>query len=460
MDKHFPDPPAHIHIVGLKGVAMTALAEILQSQGYIVTGSDVAEIFPTDVVLTRLGIPCAEGFAAEHVRSDTSAVVYSTAYAADNVERRAADELGIPSWSYPEIVSIFFSVYSQSISIAGSHGKTTTTALIGHMLEEGGLDPTVIVGSTDAAWGSNARVGHSSWFILETDEFQNKFQQYDPRYVLITNVDYDHPDYFPDRVSYEEAFLEFVRKIPETGVLVLWGDDPMRLSLQSVLRAPLITYGQGEENAWRLVDVVVSDQGTTFSIVTSEAKYGPLTIPFAGLHYALNATGALALAHHVGVSIEAASRAITYFRGTTRRMQVLGEYQKAILIDDYAHHPTEVRATIEALRARYPDKTLRVVFHPHTFTRTAKFLHGFAEALSLADHVYLLPIFGSARETAGTVSSGDVAKAANQLSSGVVEEVSGIQEAIAKLRPEIGEHDVLVTMGAGDAWKIAEALLS
>lgn len=458
MQKLFPDPPAHIHCIGIKGVGMTALAEILQGQGYHVTGSDVDDVFPTDAVLARLGIHCEAGFAAEHIGPTIAAVVYSTAYPDNHVERVAAREAGIPEWSYPEMLGLLFTLYEQGIAVAGSHGKTTTAAMLARMLEDGGCDPTAIVGSTLVEWGRNARLGNGSWFVVETDEYQNKFAHYAPRYILLTNVDYDHPDFFADAEAYERVFTEFVGRLPANGALVMWGDEPHRAQVTADLKARLITYGMGAGNDWRLSDVTVTGEGTRFVVTKYGEPYGTFTIPFAGEHYALDATGAMVIADLAGVSATSIERTLRLFRGTARRLEHKGTVRGAIIIDDYGHHPTEIAITLKGLRQQYPERKLRCVFHPHTFTRTATFLKEFAAALNVADEVIVPAIFGSAREVAGTVSHEDLVREINALTPGKARAVDTLDEARELLEATLDANDVIVTMGAGDNWKVGEAL--
>jgi len=458
-NKKFPDPPATLHFIGLKGVAMTALAEILQGQGYTIVGSDTAEVFPTDQVLKNLNIHCAPGFAAENIGPSIAAIVYSTAYTRDHIERREAQGRGLPEWSYPEVVGFLMTMYTHSIAVAGSHGKTTTTAMLARMLEEGGLDPTAIVGSTVINWGRNARLGASPWFVLEADEYQNKFQYYAPRHLIITNIDYDHPDYFPDIESYQKVFIDFAAKLPADGTLIIWGEEPLKSQLRANCSSKFITYGEGENNDWRLVDVAIADD-TSFKVTKNGNHYGDFTIPAAGFHYALNALGAMVMAEVAGVGQKAIALALKNFRGTARRLEYRGEFNNAIIIDDYAHHPTEIKATIKALRAGHPGKRLWCVWQAHTFSRTAAFLEDFARALDGADQVILPPIYASAREKGGEVNNQIMASAVNSLSSNKAQAVSSIEEAADVLRGVLKDGDVVVTMGAGDVWRAAEMIMN
>lgn len=437
---------------------MTALAEILQGQGYAVVGSDTTEVFSTDQVLKNLNIHCAKGFAAANIGPDVAATVYSTAYAPDHVERHEAKMRGIPEWSYPEVVGLLLTTYAHSIAVAGSHGKTTTTAMLARMLEEGGLDPTAIVGSTVADWGRNARLGSSPWFVLEADEYQNKFQYYAPRHLVITNVDYDHPDYFPNAESYQKVFIDFASELPVDGTLIVWGEEPLRSKLQSVCRGDFLTYGTARNNDWRLADVVLAES-TSFKVFHDGDPYGEFSIPTTGFHYALNAVGAIVMADIAGVNPEAIARALINFRGTARRLEYRGEFNGAIIIDDYAHHPTEITATIAALRSRYPQRRLWCVFQAHTFSRTAAFMPEFAKALAGADQVILPPIYASARESGGKIDNSAVAEAVNALSLDKAMAVDSLAEAAARLKSSLRGGDVVVTMGAGDVWRVAEMLV-
>lgn len=453
----FPDPPARIHFIGIKGVGMTAVAEILKAEGYEITGSDTNETFMTSSVLDDLGITVAENFSAEHIGSQTTAVIYSTAYGKDNVERQSAAEQGIPEWSYPEIVGFIMGLYSNSIAVAGSHGKTTTTALLARMLEEGGLDPTAIVGATVTDWRRNARSGRSQWFVLEADEYQNKFQYYSPRYLLITNIDYDHPDFFKTPEDYEQAFVDFASKLPSDGLLVYWSGDKTTANFIKNSSAKAIGYGEETNADWRLCDITISDSGTSFRVFRGENLYGDFIMPLIGNHYALDALGAMALAAEVGIDKEAITRALKYFRGTARRLEYIGEYKGALIFDDYAHHPREISATIRALQARYAKRKIWCVFQPHTFSRTEAFLSDFVSALGLAQKIILLPIYASAREQSGSVDSQDLAR---ELVSKEASVAANLEEAACMLKKNIGENDLVVTMGAGDVWRVGKLLVA
>jgi UDP-N-acetylmuramate--alanine ligase len=459
MGKIFPDPPSLIYLIGIKGQALTAVAEILLSQGYQVTGSDTAEKFPTDGVLTKLNIDYREVFTADNLTSNIAGVIYSTAYDESNIEVATAKKLGLPMWSYPEFVQILFSLYPKSISVAGSHGKTTTSALLLEVMQAAKFSPTGLIGSTVMSWGSNALVGSSDWFVFETDEYQNKLQLYSPRFAIVTNVDYDHPDFFSDEASYVQAFVDFVSRLPSEGCLVICQDDPAADKLRAATPATVISYGQSAKSDWIISDVRIDERGTHFKISHAVKGQQDFVVPFAGLHYALDAAAVVALADFIGIAPRQASEAIKLFRGTNRRLEKIGEYKGAIIIDDFAHHPTEIHTTLAGLKASYPEKKITTVFHAHTFTRTAKFLTEFAEALSLADKVVLLPIYGSAREAKGQVSSADLAKLINDKTHDKAQLTDSVPTAIAEIKAVCGPEDVVLTLGAGDGWLVAKGLV-
>jgi len=457
--RQFPDPPARLHLVGIKGVGMTALAELLKAQGYDVSGSDTMEIFPTDKVLKNLDITVAEGFDAGHIGANVDVVIYSTVYGPDNIERVTARELSLSEWSYPETVGLLFSLFDERVAVAGTHGKTTVTILLSQMLEEGGCDPTALVGAPVTSWGRNARPGRGRWFVLEADEYQNKFQYYNPNNLIVTNVDYDHPDFFKDQTSYDEAFLDFVKKLPEDGILVTRGNDRLVNKFKEVAKAPVVTYGLEENCDWQLLDIKIADGETVFTVFNKKQKFGEFKIPFPGEHYALNAVAAMIVAVRAGVTYEKIQKSLLHYSGASRRLEKYGEVNGAIIIDDYAHHPTEIKATLQSLRRGYSTRRIRLIFQPHTFSRTEKFLDEFAKALSGADEVVLTPIYSSAREQTGNITSQDLADKINKLVPNLAKVGASQNEIISYFKRELKTNDLLITMGAGDIWHIASELI-
>ena len=331
-----------IHMVGIKGVGMTALAELLLNYGAVITGSDINEEFHTDQVLKRLNIKPLD-FSALNITPDLDFVIYSSAYGETHPERQKAKELGIKEMSYAEALALIFN-QKRGIMVAGSHGKTTTTALLGHIMIAAGLDPTVVVGGTVVAWDSNFRAGKSEWMLVEGDEYQEKFLNFQPKYLLITNVDYDHPDTFPDRKSYRASFEKLKTQTKEK----IFAIETVKPLDPEALKYFKSDYLIGEHNLKNL------------SLV-------------------------LALAKELGIDDEAIKKGVGEFRGVRRRMEIYLQKNDLIIMDDYAHHPAEISATLSAIKKHWPKHKITVIFQPHTNSRTRVLLSEFAKAFKDAD---------------------------------------------------------------------------
>ncbi|OGD23760.1 hypothetical protein A2Z10_01865 [Candidatus Azambacteria bacterium RBG_16_47_10] len=427
-----------IHMIGVKGVGMTALAEVLLANGFSVTGSDVHDEFMTDAVLARLGIAVSE-FGEEHVHG-ADAIVRSNAYTEENEEVKEAVERNIPLFSYPEVVAELFNAH-RGIAVAGSHGKTTTTAMLAHILKAAEKNVTAIVGSRVIDWGSGAVAGDLSkddaLFVLEADEYKEAFLHYQPHGAIITNIDYDHPDYFANPEDYRKAFEKFVALIPATGFLIMGDNDE--------------TLAEVARNAACKVVVVREEDREEFSL------HSP------GAHYQFDANLAYRAALECGVAPAVARAALESFHGTARRLEYIGERNGAIIIDDYAHHPSELKATLAGIAEKYKGKHICAVFQPHTFSRTRALFDDFAGAFTDAESVVLMHVYASAREKKeGNKNMVDMAVMADK-----VNEIAGKKKAVyIEDRNDVIDHvralaktnTVIVTFGAGDIWQIARAL--
>ncbi|MEK7122384.1 MAG: UDP-N-acetylmuramate--L-alanine ligase [Patescibacteria group bacterium] len=444
-----------IHIVGVKGAGVSALARMLQARGNYVCGSDVAERFFTDEGLEQDGIRI-ESFSSDHVVSHHfDMVIYSTAWK-DSDEVARARQQGVMVVSYPEALGIIFNSGVLPIAVAGSHGKTTTAALVTHILTSAGHDPSAIVGSTMANSGTNMRAGHGAPFVIEADEYENKFAYYNPQALLVTNIDYDHPDYFTTRESYDEAFRAFVEKTRgRSGVVIACGDDA---GVRRVLGDDVIRYGTDQSFPYAVTDIVVLNGLMHYTLHRNGENIGTFSLALPGRHNAVNACGAIALCDMLGLvdAQEAAHHAET-FRGVARRFEYKGQYEGMRIYDDYAHHPTEIGATLSMFRMIFPTARIWCVFGAHTYTRTAALFDDFAKSFSTADHVLLLDIFGSARERDGERTGQDLASAISR-QSGNAEYIGTHDRACEVILGHIDEIDVLVTMGAGDVYKIGEEI--
>lgn len=456
-----------VHLIGIKGAGMTALAELLVRNGATVTGSDTAEVFFTDSILQKLGVKYQELFRPENIPTSVELVVYSTAYTREsNAELAAAFTKGIPVLSYPEVLGLL-TEEKLTLAVCGTHGKTTTSALLADTLKFCGKDPSAIVGSRIMNWEGNALAGLGEYLVLEADEYQNKLAHYVPFAVILTSVDFDHPDFFPTVEAYEQVFVDFVTRIPAHGVLVYCSDSASVTRIAQKAHCHVISYGTLPGADFRVRDYAPEKMGfvgekdvfrQTFSVTREENSLGTFRLKLAGEHNALNATAVLALGSFLGLDSERMRASLEKFSGTERRFEFIGERYGALIYDDYAHHPEEIKATLRAFRELYPDKQLTAVFHPHTFTRTKALLTDFAQSFDAADRVFILDIYGSAREVQGGVSSKELVQLMNRFFPGKAEHVTDTEELLTRLEKTIGRQDVIITLGAGNVWEISHHL--
>ena len=454
-----------VHMIGIKGAGMAALAELLAGFGIPVGGSDTHEHFFTEEGLRRRSIRYTEGFSPQNIPDDVDTVIYSTAYTpegndelASALARAATTPLRV--LSYPEAVGEL-TKERLSILVCGTHGKTTTSALLAETLKFLNEDPLALVGSSIAAWGGNALPGTGKYFVLEADEYQNKFRHYEPWSVLLTSVDWDHPDFFPNAESYAETFRELVRRIPAHGFLVSCGDSAAVADVARHARAQKRTYGFLPENDIRIADYEPLREGPfrqQFHLFEGEEDLGLFRLRLAGKHNAQNAAAVATLLRALKCDMDTVRRGMEHFFGTARRFEYVGEYQGALLYDDYAHHPEEIRSTLSAFRELFPEKNIVAVFHPHTFSRTKAFLEDFAQSFDAANRVIVLDIYGSARETAGGVSSGELVSLINRYHHDKALHIPTIEQAISELKNTLGNNDLMVTLGAGDVWRVGAGI--
>lgn len=451
----------NIYLVGIKGSGMSSLARLLQKKGYIVTGADVAEKFYTDQVLLEAGIEFHDGFAAEHIKNTTiDLVVYSTAYDFNNEELATAQEMGIPVLTYPEMIAKLFND-SYGIAVSGTEGKTTTSAMLAYVLKQAGKNPTAVIGSSVPQFGGGgALVGSSDLFVLEADEFQNKLKLYEPKSAIMTLVTYDHPDYFKTQENYQQVFFDFAAKIPESGYLVACGDDEVIQKIIEQVSCSVKTYGFNDGLDYVLRNSEIDNGINKAELYHNNEKLGDINLQLPGNHNLLNATAVIIQAEILGVPVSDSLKFLAEFTGTARRFERKGEYQGALLIDDYAHSPQAVGATLKAAKEFYPNKKLWCAFQPHTYTRTHAFLDDFAKSLTLGDEIVIIDIFSSAREKGkeNLVSSQDLVKAVQALGA-TCHYLPTVDAAVAFLSTKLAKNDILITMGAGDAYKIAEQLV-
>jgi len=456
-----------VYVIGIKGSGIVAIVEILKLKGIEITGSDAHEKFFTDEVLQKLGVKYTEEFSVNNVPNDADLILYSSSYNKENnVELAEAKKRNLPMMSYPEILGEIFN-QKYGIAVCGTHGKTTTSAMLADVLKKTGADPDAAIGSRVREWGSNALVGKGEYFVIEADEFQNKLKLYNPKGVILTSVDWDHPDTYPSLEEYKKAFADFVAKIPKAGFLAVWGDSVTTNEVACACQGDIIKYGFQSDN-----DVIITKhklqntnykQNTIYKTQNFNVNYsgkdlGEFETHLVGDHNLLNAGAVIAVCCKLNLDMEKVREAIRSFQGTSRRFEYIGQRNGAILIDDYGHHPEEVKATLKGARDIYPDKNIIAVFHPHSYSRTEALLQDFAQSFDNADKVIVLDIYGSAREFSGKVSSKDMVDLINKYHRGKAEHIPTIDEAVEYLKDKIGKNDVILCIGAGNVFEVAKKL--
>jgi UDP-N-acetylmuramate--alanine ligase len=445
----------HIHLVGIGGTGLSAIAKVLLERGTIVSGSD-QRLSP---ILERLGEQGARiyvGHAAEHIGS-ADLVVVSSAIPEDNPEVVAARESGIPVLKRSEFIGSLMAGY-YSIAVAGTHGKTTTTAMIAFIMTEAGLSPSFIIGGLSCNLGTNAAAGHGPHFVIEADEYDYMFLGLQPDVAVVTNIEMDHPDCFECMEDMTEAFAAFLRRVPPGGHIIVNGDDGrVRDMLVDVDIQEIETFGLSQGLNWRASDVKTNKAGgQTFSVWHDETALGPFELQVPGIHNVLNALAAIAATTEVDTRLNSIRDSLSRFKGTERRFEHKGTASGVVVIDDYAHHPTEIRATLAAAHARYAGRTIWAVFQPHTYSRFKFLFRDFAGSFQLADHVIVTDIFASReRDTLG-IRAQDIVRIMDHPD---VHHVSGFDEVVGFLMQRLHPGDVCITLGAGDCNLLGEKLL-
>lgn len=472
----------HIHFVGIGGIGMSGLAEVVSARGFCVSGSDLVASENT-VALRARGIRIDLGHAAEHVRG-ADLIVYSSAVDPDtNPETLEARRLGIPILRRAELLA-HVTRLGKALAIAGTHGKTTTTSLCGLVLIAGGFDPTVIVGGRLRDFGgSNARIGSGEWFVVEADEYDRSFLQLTPSVAVITNIEPEHLDVYGSFDAIEEAFEAFARNVSLLGALVICGDDPCCRRLASRLLHRVVMYGLGQQCALRATAICTADTGSIVRVLRHGETLGDLRLRIPGEHNIANALAAVAVGIELDIPFSVIADALAEFGGVIRRFQILGEYDGIAVVDDYAHHPTEIRATLRAARQRFPERRIVAVFQPHTYTRTRDFASAFADALSHADVAIVTNVYAARESPIDGISGRTIIEQQGGLSAhsrswdGVTSDPmhpcirregrtgTGMAQFIyAPTLDDVQEHldsilrpgDVLLTMGAGNIVQIAQ----
>ena len=450
--------PVHIYFCGIGGISMSGLASVLLKEGFTVTGSDSKQSPLTDL-LSEQGAKISFPQKADNIPADTDVMVYTAAIHPDNPEYARAVEMGIPMLTRAQLLGQVMANYRNSVAVAGTHGKTTTTSMLSCILLEADLDPTISVGGILKEIGGNIRVGSSENFVAEACEYTNSFLSLRPQIGMILNIDADHPDFFKDLDDIRHFFHRCAGNVAGDGFLIINATIPRLSEITDGIAASVITYGT-EDSDYYATDISYDNFGIgSFRLVRRGEDMGRFTLRVPGEHNIFNAVCAIAAADLMGASMDECRRGLLEFHGADRRFQIKGTLQcGAAVIDDYAHHPTEIRATLEAAK-NYPHHKIWCVFQPHTYTRTKALMSGFAEALSLADEVVLAPIY-AARETDTLGISSDTLRQniAHLGTDAYYMPTFGQIEDF--LRSHVVKDDLVITMGAGDVVNIGEELLA
>jgi len=447
----------HVHFVGIGGSGLSAIAQVLLESGYDVSGSDEV-LSPFARSLAARGARVFQGHSAAQL-DGADLVILSAAVPADNPEITAAQARGIPVLKRADFLGQLMEG-RQGIAVAGTHGKTTTTGLIALLLTRAGLDPTFIVGGWLADFDANARAGHGRPFVVEADEYDRMFLGLKPTVAVVTNVEHDHPDCYPTMADMQEAFRAFVNLLPAGGLLVGCGHDAFVRALVDERRAagqPALLYGLRRDDDYRADSLQLNGAGGyDFLLVKGGQTLGLVRKRLPGEHNVLKSLAALAVADHLGVAFNDARNGLAEYRGAGRRFEVMGQAGGVTWVDDYAHHPTEIRATLAAARRRFAAHPLWVMFQPHTFSRTRTLLADFANAFDDADHVLIVDIYRSREAPDPNISAADIVR---RMDHPDVRYVPALDDAVANLCERLRPGDVLLTLGAGDGNQVGRRVL-
>ncbi|MDD5757579.1 MAG: UDP-N-acetylmuramate--L-alanine ligase [Desulfobulbaceae bacterium] len=447
----------HIHFVGIGGIGMSGIAELLLNLGYQVSGSDLRE---SDITrrLTSLGGQIHVGHRPEWIKG-ADVVVTSTAVKADNPEVLAATQAQVPIIRRAEMLAELMRLKRFGIAVAGSHGKTTTTSMVGWVLAQAGLDPTVVIGGQVNSLGTNAKLGQGEFLVAEADESDGSFLHLSPVVEVVTNIDLEHLDYYRDIDHIKEVFLEFINKIPFYGAAVICLDDPDVADLLPLIKKRLITYGMSAQAYLRARDISTEGLSTRFEVCRAGESLGHIVLPMAGIHNVYNTLAAVGVGLELDIPFSVIAEAMSSFSGVQRRLQIKGEINSITVVDDYGHHPTEIRATLSAMRAAWPKRRLVVLFQPHRYTRTQGLMREFSTAFYESDTLYVAEIYAAGETPIEGVSAAALIDSIQAHGHKQVYAAPELQKIAALVAPTLEPGDIVLSLGAGSIWQVGEQIL-
>jgi len=446
----------HIHFVGIGGIGMSGIAELLLNLGYRVSGSDQKLSDITDR-LASLGGRIHSGHAGDQI-ADADVVVVSSAINRENPEVLAATRDGIPVIPRAEMLAELMRL-KYSIAVAGAHGKTTTTSLVAEVLGCGGMDPTVVIGGKLRSIGTNARLGDGEFIVAEADESDGSFLRMSPTIAVITNIDREHLDFYADLDAIQRTFLDFIDRIPFYGLAVLCLDNEPLQDLIPKIKKRLITYGMSSQADYQVRHIRFEYLRSRFDVYRHGDCLGEIMLNMPGTHNALNATAGIAVGMELDIPFETIRQALSQVQGVQRRMEIKGEVSGITVVDDYGHHPTEIKTTLQAARDNWPDRRLLVVFQPHRYTRTRALFHEFTRAFYQSDVLLVLPIYSAGEAALAEVDSERLFESIRRHGHKDAAYMPDFDAALAHLTEVVKPQDVLLTLGAGNVWRIGERFL-
>lgn len=449
----------HVFFIGIGGTGLSAIARLLKEKGHVVSGSD-QQISDLARELIKDGITVYQGHSADHLKG-VDLVIRSSAIPDSNPEVEAAHAANIPVFKRSDILAELMKD-QKGIAVAGTHGKTTTTAMISTILQKLGFDPSYIIGSVSKDLGNNAHYGTGDYFVIEADEYDRMFLGLSPTIAVITNLEHDHPDCYPTFSDYLQAFLAFTEKVTPDGRVFVFRDDTGIQKLHPFITHPtVLTYGTSSDCDYQASEITPNQLGgyrfTAYqNNAQSTTRLVTVDLSVPGMHNVMNALVTLGIFHSLGLDIQSVANSLTEFSGTSRRFDILGEVNRITIIDDYAHHPTEIQATLQAARSRYPGRKIWAIWQPHTFSRTMILFDEFKNSFTQADHVIVSQIYASREKDEG-FSSSQVVDAMQHPDARYIASLEDISDYLVE---NLSSGDVMLVFSAGDATKISKDVLS
>ncbi len=446
----------HIHFVGIGGIGMSGIAELLLNLGYQVSGSDLKS---SDITrnLQSLGGIFFEGHTGEQI-AGADVVVTSSAINSENPEIKAAHRASTPVIPRAEMLAELMRL-KYSIAIAGAHGKTSTTSLVSAILERGGLDPTVVIGGKLKSIGSNALLGKGEFIVAEADESDGSFLRYSPSIAVVTNIDREHLDFYKDLDEIKQVFLDFLYRVPFYGVAILCLDNEPIQCLIPQIKKRFTTYGMTSQADFQAKNVIFDGLKTRFTLYHQSEVLGDITLNLPGTHNVYNALAGIAVGIELNIPFGVIKEALETVEGVQRRLEVKGRIRDIVVVDDYGHHPTEIKTTLQAVKKSWPDRRKVVVFQPHRHTRTRALFDEFSRCFYQSDLLMVLPIYAAGEKEIAGIDSRSLVEAIRRHGHKQVLSADSFEEAVEKLYPILNKGDILLTLGAGDVWKVGTTIL-